>query len=402
MCRPTSLQPSVANTRAARLPAFPAWGARTGRTKDRVRKAVAAVAEQVVELHRVRAAATGYTYEPDTPWQREMEALVPLRGDARSDAGHRRRQGGHGGRAARWTASSLAMSAMARPRSRFRAAFKAVQAGKQVAVLCSHHAPRPTASSDLRRAIQSYPVRCRGPVPLPHRPQQKAGRRRYRHGRGRCGDRHPSAALRGRPLEEPGPSRVDEEQRFGVAAKDQLSRLKVGVDVLTLTATPIPRTLEMALTGIRDVSHIRTAPEDRHPILTYVGPYDEQSVSAAIRRELLREGQVFYVHNRVRSIDRARRPSRRPGAGRPLRRRPRADVRRPARAGDARFLERRIRRDGGHHHHRVRARPAPGEHPDRRAGRPAGTRPALSAARAGGSVESAGLCLSLPPGRPGR
>ena len=84
-----------------------------------------------------------------------------------------------------------------------------------------------------------------------------------------------------------------------------MKQLKIGVDVLTLTATPIPRTLEMALTGIRDVSHIRTAPEDRHPILTYVGPYDDQAVSAAIRRELLREGQVFYVHNRVQSIDRA-------------------------------------------------------------------------------------------------
>ncbi|HDL49413.1 MAG TPA: DEAD/DEAH box helicase, partial [Actinobacteria bacterium] len=98
---------------------------------------------------------------------------------------------------------------------------------------------------------------------------------------------------------------VDEEQRFGVGAKDAIKGLRVGVDVLTLTATPIPRTLEMALTGIRDVSHIRTAPEDRHPILTYVGPLEERSVSAAIRRELLREGQVFYVHNRVQSIDRA-------------------------------------------------------------------------------------------------
>ncbi len=98
---------------------------------------------------------------------------------------------------------------------------------------------------------------------------------------------------------------IDEEQRFGVNAKDKIKRFRIGVDVLTLTATPIPRTLEMALTGIRDVSHIRTAPEDRHPILTYVGPLDEQAVSAAIRREMLREGQVFYVHNRVQSIDRA-------------------------------------------------------------------------------------------------
>jgi transcription-repair coupling factor (superfamily II helicase) len=98
---------------------------------------------------------------------------------------------------------------------------------------------------------------------------------------------------------------IDEEQRFGVGAKDAIKRLRVGVDVLTLTATPIPRTLEMALTGIRDVSHIRTPPEDRHPILTYVGPYDHQAVSAGIRRELLREGQVFWVHNRVQSIDTA-------------------------------------------------------------------------------------------------
>jgi transcription-repair coupling factor (superfamily II helicase) len=98
---------------------------------------------------------------------------------------------------------------------------------------------------------------------------------------------------------------VDEEQRFGVGAKDRLKQFKIGVDVLTLTATPIPRTLEMALTGIREVSHIRTPPEDRHPILTYVGPYDEQAVSAGIRREMLREGQIFYVHNRIQSIDRA-------------------------------------------------------------------------------------------------
>ena len=96
---------------------------------------------------------------------------------------------------------------------------------------------------------------------------------------------------------------VDEEQRFGVSAKDALRELRTSIDVLTLTATPIPRTLEMALTGIRDVSNIRTPPQDRHPILTYVGPYDEQAVSAAIRREMLREGQIYVVHNRVQSID---------------------------------------------------------------------------------------------------
>jgi len=97
---------------------------------------------------------------------------------------------------------------------------------------------------------------------------------------------------------------IDEEQRFGVEHKDQLKKLKTNVDILAMSATPIPRTLEMAVTGIREMSTLATPPEDRHPILTFVGPHNEKQVSAAIRRELLREGQVFYVHNRVSSINR--------------------------------------------------------------------------------------------------
>ena len=97
---------------------------------------------------------------------------------------------------------------------------------------------------------------------------------------------------------------VDEEQRFGVAHKERLKRLRAQVDVLTMTATPIPRTLEMALTGIRDMSTVDTPPEDRQPVLTFVGPYDEGMALGAVRRELLREGQVFWVHNRVATIDR--------------------------------------------------------------------------------------------------
>src|SRR3546814_10527659 len=96
---------------------------------------------------------------------------------------------------------------------------------------------------------------------------------------------------------------VDEEQRFGVKHKERIKEFKHDVDVLTLTATPIPRTLEMSLTGIRDMSLLETPPADRQPILTYVGEFDERAVAEAIRRELLREGQVFYVHNRVRDID---------------------------------------------------------------------------------------------------
>ncbi|MGN6246529.1 MAG: TRCF domain-containing protein, partial [Motilibacteraceae bacterium] len=98
---------------------------------------------------------------------------------------------------------------------------------------------------------------------------------------------------------------VDEEQRFGVEHKEYLKQVRTAVDVLTMSATPIPRTLEMSITGIREMSTILTPPEERHPVLTYVGAYDEKQIGAAIRRELLREGQVFYIHNRVESIDRA-------------------------------------------------------------------------------------------------
>jgi transcription-repair coupling factor (superfamily II helicase) len=98
---------------------------------------------------------------------------------------------------------------------------------------------------------------------------------------------------------------VDEEQRFGVEHKEKLKKLRASVDVLAMSATPIPRTLEMAITGIREMSTIATPPEERHPVLTYVGAYDEKQVTAAIHRELLRDGQVFYIHNRVESIDEA-------------------------------------------------------------------------------------------------
>ena len=98
---------------------------------------------------------------------------------------------------------------------------------------------------------------------------------------------------------------VDEEQRFGVEHKEHIKALRTHVDVLTMSATPIPRTLEMSLAGIREMSTILTPPEDRYPVLTYVGPQDDKQVAAALRRELLRDGQVFYVHNRVSTIDAA-------------------------------------------------------------------------------------------------
>ncbi len=279
-------------------------GADWTKTKDKVRKAVAAVAQQVVELHRRRAQATGHAYSPDTPWQHEMETAFPYEetpdqltaiSDVKRDMADQKPMD-------RLIFGDVGFG---KTEVAIRAAFKAVTDGKQVAVLCpttllaqQHHqvfaerfAPYPIKVAQLSRFLTAKEQR-----------QVVAGLA--------TGDidvvigthRILSDDVSFRDL---GLLVIDEEQRFGVNAKDRIKRFKLGVDALTLTATPIPRTLEMALTGVRDVSHIRTAPVDRHPILTYVGPYDEQSVSAAIRRELLRDGQVFYVHNRVQSIDRA-------------------------------------------------------------------------------------------------
>ena len=272
--------------------------------KARVRKAVAAVAQRVVELHRLRAAAVGHAYAPDSPWQNEMEGAFPyeetpdqlrsiieVKADMENDKPMDRLVFGDVG--------------FGKTEVAIRATFKAIESGKQVAVLCPTTLLVQQHHQTFSERFAPYPVQVEA-LSRFLTPRQQ--------------DRVVAALATGEvdvvigthrllsediKFKELGLLVIDEEQRFGVTAKDALKELKVGVDVLTLTATPIPRTLEMALTGIRDVSHIRTAPEDRHPILTYVGPSDDQAVSAAIRRELLREGQVFYVHNRVQSIERA-------------------------------------------------------------------------------------------------
>ncbi|MBA2337207.1 MAG: transcription-repair coupling factor [Acidimicrobiia bacterium] len=273
-------------------------------TRSRVRQAVAVVAEQVVDLHRRRARATGHPFTADTPWQTEFEAAFPyeetpdqltaideVKADMEDQEPMDRLVFGDVG----FGKTEVAL----------RAAMKAVQNGKQVAVLVPTTLLAQQHHATFTERFEPYPVR----VEVLSRFLTPAEQRAVVAGVSTGAvdivigtHRLLSADLR---FEDLGLLVVDEEQRFGVAAKDQIKRFRTSVDVLTLTATPIPRTLEMALTGIRQVSNIRTPPVDRHPILTYVGPYDEQTVSAAVRRELLREGQVFYVHNRVQSIDHA-------------------------------------------------------------------------------------------------
>jgi transcription-repair coupling factor (superfamily II helicase) len=302
---PTDQLASVRKYTGGEAPRVSRMGGRDwGETKERVRKAVAAVAEQVVRLHRARVRAQGFAFPPDTPWQGEVEASFPYEetpdqlvaiADVKEDM-----------------EASIPMDRLifgdvgyGKTEVALRAAFKAANAGKQVAVLVPTTLLAQQHHQTFTARLEQYPLRVEVLSRFLTPKQQLSVIEGITTGAVDIvigTHRLLSEDVRWKNL---GLVVVDEEQRFGVSAKDQLKQLKVGVDVLTLTATPIPRTLEMALTGIRQVSHIRTAPEDRHPILTYVGPFDSQSVSAAIRRELLRDGQVFYVHNRVASIDEA-------------------------------------------------------------------------------------------------
>lgn len=271
-------------------------------TQSRVRKAVAVVAEQVVALHRERAQATGHAIDPDTPWQAEFESSFPFEEtpDQLTAIADVKRDMEEPFPMDRLIFGDVGFG---KTEVALRAAFKAAQAGRQVAVLVPTTLLAQQHFSTFEERLAAYPVR----VEMLSRFLTSAQQRRVVSGLATGAvdvvvgtHRMLSGDIEFADL---GLLVVDEEQRFGVAAKDRLKELRTSVDVLTLTATPIPRTLEMALTGIREVSHIRTPPEGRHPILTYVGPFDERAISAAIRREMLREGQVFYVHNRIQSID---------------------------------------------------------------------------------------------------
>ena len=160
-----------------------------------------------------------------------------------------------------------------------RAAFKAIQDGKQVAMLVPDDAARPPAPRDVQRAVRRVPgATCARCQPLPERQggegDAEGPRRRHR----RHGHRHaPPSSPKQVQFKDVGLVIIDEEQRFGVEHKDQLKKLKTNVDILAMSATPIPRTLEMAVTGIREMSTLATPPEDRHPILTYVGPVRRQA-----------------------------------------------------------------------------------------------------------------------------
>ncbi|MFN0091066.1 MAG: transcription-repair coupling factor [Acidimicrobiales bacterium] len=277
-------------------------GSDFSKTKARVRSAVQEIAQELVVLYQKRVHSAGYAFGPDTPWQRELEDAFPytLTPDQASaiDAVKADMESPH-------PMDRLVVGdvGFGKTEIAIRAAFKAVQDGKQVAVLVPTTLLANQHLQTFSERYAGFPVR----VEALSRFLTPGQARKVVQGleRGEVDvvigtHRLLSEDVRWKDL---GLLIIDEEHRFGVTHKETIKKLRANVDVLTLTATPIPRTMEMSLTGILDLSLLNTPPADRQPILTYVGEQDDRAVAEAVRRELLREGQVFFVHNRVQDID---------------------------------------------------------------------------------------------------
>ena len=277
-------------------------GADWQRTKSGVRSAVSEIARELVVLYQRRITTPGRAFTPDTPWQGEMESafgyqLTPDQHKAIVDVKADMEQ-------------SLPMDRLicgdvgfGKTEVAIRAVFKAVQDGAQAAVLVPTTLLAQQHYQTFSERFAGYPLR----VEVLSRFLSPGQARKVVNG---LADGSVDVVIGTHRLlsgdvsfRDLGLLVVDEEQRFGVSHKEAIKSLRADVDVITLTATPIPRTLEMSLTGIRDLTLLHTPPADRQPILTYVGAYDERPVAEAIRRELLREGQAFFVHNRVADID---------------------------------------------------------------------------------------------------
>ncbi|WP_069816174.1 transcription-repair coupling factor [Streptomyces sp. TP-A0874] len=279
-------------------------GADWTKTKARAKKAVKEIAADLIKLYSARMAAPGHAFAADSPWQRELEDAFPyaetpdqlttiaeVKDDMEKSVPMDRLICGDVG----YGKTEIAV----------RAAFKAVQDGKQVAVLVPTTLLVQQHFSTFSERYAQYPVVVRALSRFQSDSEAKAVLEGLREGSVDVVIGTHRLFSSETKFKELGLVIVDEEQRFGVEHKEQLKKLRANVDVLTMSATPIPRTLEMAVTGIREMSTITTPPEERHPVLTFVGPYEEKQIGAAVRRELLREGQVFYIHNRVESIERA-------------------------------------------------------------------------------------------------
>nr|WP_166878354.1 transcription-repair coupling factor [Salinibacterium sp. ZJ450] len=271
--------------------------------KSKARKAVRDIAVELVKLYSARMASRGHAFGPDTPWQRELEEAFPytetpdqlqtideVKADMERPIPMDRLLSGDVG----YGKTEVAV----------RAAFKAVQDGKQVALIVPTTLLVKQHMETFQERFAGFPIHLRALSRFQTDKESKETLDGLTNGNVDVVIGTHRLLSQSVAFKDLGLVIIDEEQRFGVEHKDALKKLKTNVDILAMSATPIPRTLEMAVTGIREMSTLATPPEDRHPILTFVGPNSDRQIAAAIRRELLREGQIFFVHNRVSSINR--------------------------------------------------------------------------------------------------
>ena len=272
-----------------------------GKTKSQVKKAVQAVAEDLVKLYATRQQSEGFVYGPDTVWQKEFEEMFPFEEtedqlQAIEDTKHDME-------------STKIMDRLVcgdvgygKTEIAIRAAFKAVQEGKQVVFLVPTTILSQQHYNTFVQRLKDFPVRidllCRFRTSY----QQKKTVEDLKKGLVDIVIGTHRVLSKDVEFKDLGLLIIDEEQRFGVTHTEKIKKLRENIDVLTLTATPIPRTLHMSLIGIRDMSVLEEAPQDRMPIQTYVMEYNDEMVREAIERELFREGQVYYVYNRVSDI----------------------------------------------------------------------------------------------------
>jgi transcription-repair coupling factor (superfamily II helicase) len=281
-------------------------GSDWAKAKSRARRAVREIAAQLIQLYAARQSAPGYAFGPDTPWQRELEDAFPytetpdqlsaiedVKADMRLPVPMDRLICGDVG----YGKTEIAV----------RAAFKAVQDGKQVAILVPTTLLAQQHFNTFSERMAQFPIDIRQLSRFQTAKEAEVAMDKAADGTADIIIGTHRLLQRATRFKQLGLIVVDEEQRFGVEHKETLKQLRTAVDVLTMSATPIPRTLEMAITGIREMSTIATPPEERHPVLTYVGKQEDKQVAAAIHRELLRDGQVFYLHNRIESIEKAAR-----------------------------------------------------------------------------------------------
>ena len=272
------------------------------RQRDKTRAAIRAMAAELLDLYARRQLAHGYAFPPDTPWQRELESsfLYEDTPDQRRASDEVKRDMERARPMDRLLVGDVGYG---KTEVAVRAAFKAVQAGKQVAVLVPTTILAEQHGRTFRERLADYPVRME--VLSRFRSTKEAAPIVQRLAGGEVDivigtHRLLSSDVTFKDL---GLLIVDEEHRFGVRHKERLKALKLSVDVLTLTATPIPRTLHLSLAGLRDLTLLETAPKDRSPVLTFVEPWDDALLEEAMARELDRGGQVYFVHNRIETIE---------------------------------------------------------------------------------------------------